>query len=94
MDDNKVVSKTSDEHLKQKSLRNNFMNEQDDSLFSKFKKNKDSNPIFNQYQCNKKKIYKRDLSEERRRAREAAIKLAEQKQTLSYDEERKKALDK
>ena len=83
------------EDEKRSSMTNNFMEKQEDaSLFSKFKKNKDSIPSLNKCQDSGSQARKKNLSNERRRAREAAKRLAEEKKGLSYEEERKHAKNK
>jgi hypothetical protein len=80
---------------KRSSLKNNFMNEQeDDSLFNKFKKYKDSNPKLYEYKQAKPPLAGDDKSQERIRTKQAAKKLHENKSVLTYDEERKIAKDK
>lgn len=78
-------------------MKNNFMEkkERDNSLFSKFKKYKDSEPKLNNVTDNKPPRGKRDTSNDKIRAKQAAKVLAKQKkEVLNYEEERKQALDK
>ena len=89
--------------IKQKSLKNNFMEQNqpdDNSAFSKFRQFKDSNPKINhQAELNqqsniKKNLPKRDPKLERARAKKAAQKLAEEKLVLSKEEQLKQAKEK
>lgn len=72
-----------DEVTKRSSLKNNFMeNNEDASLFNKFKKFKDNQPKAIPQQVSKPPIAKRDVSKDKIRANEAAKKLAQQKKNV------------
>ena len=93
--ENKLGNNKEEKEPHRESLKNNFMEpENDNSLFSKFRKNKESNPELNHIGSKPPLAANRDRSQELKRAKQAKKKLAEEKKTMSYDEERKEAKSK